>query len=54
MALIEWAFRPDDPSKQDTREELPDDLAALKVREGLARYAEPEPAKPAPVKAPKD
>lgn len=45
---IEWVYRPDDRSKQGKRETLPKDVAALKVREGLAKYppAKPEPALP--------
>lgn len=36
---ITWAYRPDDRSKQGKTESVPADVAAMKVREGLAFYA---------------
>lgn len=50
---IEWVFRPDQPSLQGTVEDLPDDLARIKVAEGLAKIARPEP-EPAPEPAGQD
>ncbi len=40
---VVWVFRPDDTSKQGKKEWLAPDLAALKVSEGLARYAPSTP-----------
>jgi hypothetical protein len=41
---VVWAYRPDDRSKQGKTETLERDVADMKVREGLARYAEAKPA----------
>ena len=46
MLDVVWSYRPDDRSKQGTTESLPDDLARMKVAEGLAVWpkVKPEPA----------
>ena len=38
MLDVVWSYRPDDRSKQGTTESLPDDLAKMKVSEGLATW----------------
>lgn len=59
MLDVVWSYCPDDRSKQGTTESLPDDLAKLKVKEGLAVWPKPAPVveapaeKPAAVKVPK-